>query len=154
MSTETIPFGHKWKQSKAERDFRLALRQEKNALWQGKNSYPVNTKKIDGSLQGKIWEKFKRASRFREEENFKVILIFLTLRLCLVKSQLVCLWPVGIFVFTMFILNLYELALRSPSRGVVSYYYYYLYFCYYFDYSSNLVTTEKRNAPLFRITRQ
>ena len=86
---------------------------------------------------------FKRASRFREEENFKVILIFLTLRLCLVKSQLVCLWPVGIFVFTMFILNLYELALRSPSRGVVSYYYYYLYFCYYFDYSSNLVTTEK-----------
>ena len=54
MSTETIPFGHKWKQSKAERDFRLALRQEKNALWQGKNSYPVNTKKIDGSLQGKI----------------------------------------------------------------------------------------------------
>ena len=102
MSTETIPFGHKWKQRKAERDFRLALRQEKNALWRDKNSYPVNTKKIDGSLQGKILEKFKRASRFREEENFKVILLLLLFSIVL-KSQLICLWPVGIFVFTMFI---------------------------------------------------
>ena len=62
--------------NKSRERFSSCLRQEKNALWQDKNSYPVNTKKIDGSLQGKILEKFKRASRFREEENFKVILIF------------------------------------------------------------------------------
>ena len=75
--TETIPFGHKRQQRKAERDFRLALWQEKNALLRDQNSDPVSTKNIDGSLQGKIGEKFKRASRFREEETFKVILIFL-----------------------------------------------------------------------------
>ena len=75
--TETIPFGHKRQQRKAERDFRLALWQEKNALLRDENGDPVNTNNIDGSLQGKIGEKFKRASRFREEETYKVILIFL-----------------------------------------------------------------------------
>ena len=75
--TETIPFGHKRQQRKAERDFRLALWQEKNALLRDKNGNPVSTNNIDGSLQGKIGEKFKRASRFRKKETFKVILIFL-----------------------------------------------------------------------------
>ena len=54
MSTETIPFGHKWKQTKAERDFRLAYGKKRTHFGKDKNSYPVNTKKIDGSLQGKI----------------------------------------------------------------------------------------------------
>ena len=75
--TETIPFSHKRQQRKAERDFCLALWQEKNALLRDKNSDPVSTKNIDSSLQGKIVEKFKRASRFRKKENFKVISIFL-----------------------------------------------------------------------------
>ena len=74
---ETIPFGHKRQQRKAERDFRLALWQEKNALLRDKNGDPVSTNNIDGSLQGKIGEKFKWAPRFREEETFKVISIFL-----------------------------------------------------------------------------
>ena len=39
-----------------------------------KNSDPVSTKNIDGSLQGKIGEKFKRASRFRKKDILKVII--------------------------------------------------------------------------------
>ena len=61
-----------------------------------------------------------------------------------VKAYWSALWPVGIFVFAMFIYNLYELALRSPT--VVSDYYYH-YYCYYLNNSLNLMITEMLLKP-------
>ena len=45
MSTETIPFGHKWKQTKAERDFRLAYGKKRTHFGKTKTAIQLTPRK-------------------------------------------------------------------------------------------------------------
>ena len=62
MSTETIPFGHKWKQTKAERDFRLAYGKKRTHFGETKtaiqltprNSMVAFRERFERSLKGPL----------------------------------------------------------------------------------------------------